>query len=453
MNILLYTPPVPIQSIHMDNLISSEPLELEYLYTVLHQNHTVFFLEKGKKSKLTRTLKKQKIDMLCMSVYLNHTTFVREVCKTLRAELPDLYIVVGGVHPEVVPEQFFIPEINAVVFANHLQAISQIAENIHHPEILHKTEGVAFADNGFKIQEVKSQIEELPIPKRVLFEKNPEKYFYMYLRNCASIKTALSCPGKCTFCFCRKMNGGVYHARPVADVIAELETIETEYIFVVDDNFLTNSKRLETFCEELEKREIRKKFIVYGTSHFISTHESTIARLKKNGLIAVIVGFEYISDQSLENVHKGATASENDRTIEICNKYDIELYALFICNPDWHHADFRQLFKYIRKNKIQFATFSTETVMPGTDLALEQKTVFDPKKMWRYDLLRLHKKPSHISPFSYYMWLFVLYLSPIYGWSSAMYIFKKYSFLRGIQTIFMSIYYGIAYFTKIIIWK
>jgi radical SAM superfamily enzyme YgiQ (UPF0313 family) len=453
MNILLYTPPVPLQSIHMDNLISSEPLELEYLYTVLHQHHTIFFLEKGKKGKLIRTLKQHKIDILCISVYLNHTTFVREICQDLRKIFPHLYIVVGGVHPEVVPEQFFIPEINAVVFANHLQAISQIADNIQKPEILLKTEGVAFADNGFKLQEVKSQIEELPIPKRVLFDKNPERYFYMYLRKCASIKTALSCPGKCTFCFCRKMNGGVYHARPVADVIAELETIETENIFVVDDNFLTNSKRLETFCEELEKREIRKKFIVYGTSHFISTHESTIARLKKNGLIAVIVGFEYISDQSLENVHKGATASENDRTIEICNKYDIELYALFICNPDWHHADFRQLFRYIRKNKIQFATFSTETVMPGTDLALEQKTVFDPKKMWRYDLLRLHKKTAHISPFSYYMWLFVLYLSPIYGWSSAMYIFKKYGFLRGIQTIFMSIYDGFAYFTKIIIWK
>ncbi len=453
MNILLYTPPVSLQSIHMDNLISSEPLELEYLYTVLHQNHSIFFLEKGKKRKLVRSLKEQKIDLICISSYLNHTTYVLDVCKVLRGKFPDLYIVVGGVHPEVVPEQFFIPEIDAVVFANHLKAIVQIVDNLHRPEILQNTEGVAFADNGFTLKEVKSTIEELPIPKRVLFEKNPEKYFYMYLGKCASIKTALSCPGKCTFCFCRKMNGGVYHARPVADVIAELETIETENIFVVDDNFLTNSKRLETFCDELEKREIRKKFIVYGTSHFISKHETTIARLKANGLTAVIVGFEYISDDSLENVHKGTTASENDRTIAICKKYDIELYALFICNPDWHHADFRQLFSYIRKNKIQFATFSTETIMPGTDLALEEKTVFDLKKMWRYDLLRLHKKPAHITPFSYYLWLFILYLSPIYGWSSAMYIFKKYGFLRGFQTIFMSIYYGIAYFTKIIFWR
>jgi hypothetical protein len=176
-------------------------------------------------------------------------------------------------------------------------------------------------------------------------------------------------------------------------------------------------------------------------------------RLKNNGLSALIVGFEYITNAGLQAVNKGASISDNENTIAICQQLDIELFALFICDTDWHHRDFWKLAIYIRKNKIRFATFSTPTIFPKTDVAIEQNTVFNIQLLWRYDLLRLHCKPKYISTGSYYLWLFFLYLIPAMSFSSLRHFLSRYGFLRGIGAIVESSFFGVVYFFKLFSWK
>jgi len=453
MNVLLYTPPVPKQSVRMDYLISCEPLELEYLYTALIEKHTVNFLEKGKEKSLCKMIASNDIKMLCISCYITQTTFVLTLVEKLKSKFPSLYIAVGGVHAEVVPEHFFSPNIDVVVFGNHLSAISSIADAISknsRPDIV---QGTAFRENDFEIDILKSTRERVPIPERIIFNKNPERFHYLYYKSCASLKTAAGCPGKCSFCFCCKMNEGNYNARPISEVIDEIEGLSVENIFIVDDTFLTGTKRLETFCNELEKRNIQKNFIAYGTANYIAAHPEMVARLERIGLSALIVGFEYITNSGLKAINKSATIADNDKTINICQQLDIELFALFICNTDWHHHDFFKLAKYIRKKKIRFATFSTPTTFPKTDDAIQQQTVFDIKQLWRYDLLRLHEKPKHISAISYYLWLYFLYLIPAMSFSSLQHFLSRYGFLKGMKAIAESSFYGAIYFLKLLIWK
>ncbi len=453
MKILLYTPHVPKQSIRMDYLISSEPLELEYLYTVLKDKHELSFLEKGRKKTLLKFLDSGNFQMLCISCYITQTTDVIKLSKIIKTKFPEIYIVVGGVHAEVAPEHFFTPDIDVVVFGNHLSAIQAIANAVSsgfHPKDI---EGAAFKNSEFKIFETTQKNPELPVADRILFYNNPKRYYYFYYDACATVKTAFCCPGKCTFCFCRKMNGGIYYPRPITDVVDEIEKIPTNNIFIVDDNFLTGAKRLQSFCDEIEKREIIKNFIVYGTADFVAGHPDLMKRLKSNGLSALIVGFEYISDTELHSVNKKSTVEDNEKTIEICSQLGIELFALFICDPEWKHADFINLAKYIRKKDINFATFSTPTILPKTDEAIQKKTVFEIDKLWRYDLLRLHQKPKNISSFSYYLWLYFLYLIPLYKFSTMKLLLKKYGWRKGIVVTLKSAYFGALYFIKILIWK
>jgi len=165
------------------------------------------------------------------------------------------------------------------------------------------------------------------------------------------------------------------------------------------------------------------------------------------------VGFEYISDHDLQAVNKKASAGDNDLTVKICAALDIDLFALFICDPDWKHAGFLKLAKYVRKSKIQFATFSTPTVLPNTDDAIQRKSLFDPKELWRYDLLRLHQKPKYISKLSYYLWLYFLYLIPLYKLSTLRMLLRRYGWKKGLKVSLKSVYFGALYFIKILIWK
>lgn len=453
MKILLYTPEVPRQSIPMDYLISCEPLELEYIYTALKEDHTVSFLVKGSKRSLFKKLSSAEFRLLCISCYITQTAIVLSFSKKLKEKFPELYIVVGGVHAEVVPEHFFSPFVDAVVYGNHLPAISQIAASLESGTLPEDLEGVAYKKTGFRKTPLSGHAPVLPTPDRILFNANPRHYYYFHYGSCATVKTAFSCTGQCTFCFCRKMNGGVYHARPVREVVNEIEDLRTDNVFIVDDNFLIDKKRLNSFCEALENRRIRKKFIAYGTSDFIAKNYDLLKRLHQNGLSGLIVGFEYITDQDLKTVHKKARTGDNDLTIKICAELGIELFALFICNPDWKHSGFLELAKYVHKNKIQYATFSTPTVLPNTDDAIQQKTGFNLKKSWRYDLLRLHQKPKYISALSYYLWLYFLYLLPLFRHTTLSHLMRKYGWANGLKVSLKSAYFGALYFIKIFIWK
>lgn len=453
MNILLFTPHIPRQSVRMNHLISCEPLELEYLYTVLKDKHAVSFLVDGKEKDLIKVLSGKRYDLICMSCYITQIPDVHKISITVKAKFPGIYLVAGGVHAEVAPEHFFIPSIDAVVFGNHMQAIQQISDAVSrgiHPD---QTEGVAFLKSGFRLSPLQKLMPEVPVTDRILLKKHPEKYYYFYYDQCASVKTAFGCPNTCNFCFCRQMNGGVYYARPIPEVVDEIKQIESDNIFLLDDNFLTRVKRLEEFCDSLEKENIQKKFIAYGTADFISKHPDTIKRLNKNGLSALIVGFEYITDAALHQINKKATVTDNLKTVSICRELNIDLFALFICNPDWKHRDFLHLAKYLFKNNIQFATFSTPTILPNTGEAIQQHVKFDTQNLWRYDLLRLHAKPAHISPFSYYLWLYILYLIPAFNFSTMQKLMKNYGFVRGMSVTLKSAISGAEYFIKILIYK
>ena len=167
-----------------------------------------------------------------------------------------------------------------------------------------------------------------------------------------------------------------------------------------------------------------------------------------------MVGFEFVTDEELAAIDKDSSVDDNNRTIEICRELDIDLFALFIVNPDWRHADFKRLAGYIKKNKIPFALFSTLTVFPGTKLArLHPEPSPDMSKSWRFDLLRLHQKPGHMSAIMYYLWLFYLYMIPGMQFTSIRKFRQRYGVTGIIRHSFTGFLMGWEYLIKLLIWR
>jgi len=236
--------------------------------------------------------------------------------------------------------------------------------------------------------------------------------------------------------------------------VDEIEEISVQNILILDDNFFSAGKRLLEFCELIEKRKIKKEFIAIGNARFIVQNPDIMAKLRIAGIKAVMVGFEYVSDSELAAIDKDSSVDDNNRTIEICRELDIDLFALFIVNPDWRHADFRRLAAYIKKNKIPFALFSTLTVFPGTKLAcLNNEQSTDMSKSWRFDLLRLHKKPEHMTVIMYYLWLFYLYMIPGMQFTSIRKFRKRYGVAGIIRHTFTGFLMGWEYLIKLMIWR
>jgi hopanoid C-3 methylase len=456
LRILVCKPRLAIQTIRLNRFIRCEPLELEYLYTVLH-HHDIYLLDgivdRRNPVRLAKKLKTQVV------LFTSLITTVSDVLKTAsllkKLNNPPL-IFVGGPDAEVVPEHFFSKDIDGVFFANQLEGITLVIDRIMQSRPYQDIPGGAFPINGEFICNPSPPVDpvKIPLAKHFLLEKNPDRYKIIYYKPCASIKTAFGCAGKCTFCFCAEMNGRTYGARPIQDVVDEIEGISVQNILILDDNFFTTRKRLLEFCEHIQKRNIKKEFIAIGNAHFIVRNPDIMVKLRNAGVKAVMVGFEYVTDKELTEIDKDSSVEDNNRTVEICRQLDIDLFALFIVNPDWRHSDFRKLAGYIKKSKIPFALFSTLTVFPGTKLArLYPESSPDMSKSWRFDLLRLHQKPGHMSVIMYYLWLFYLYMIPGMQFTSI----RKFRQLYGVAGIIRhsvtGFFMGWEYLIKLLIWR
>lgn len=456
LSILIYRPKPARQTIWANWLFKCEPLEVEYLYTVLKDLADITLIDgQVHHPNLLREVARRRPDLLLLtSMITNVNTVLELAARAKRQEKPPL-VFVGGPHAEVLPQHFFSPDIDGVFFSNQLVAIQMVVRAIRAGKSYHDTPGAAFPIDGvFRVNRPESvDFANFPIPDRPLLRKNKGKYNLFYFEDCASMKTSFGCPEKCTFCFCRKMNLETYNRRPLSDVIREIESIPNENIFIVDDNFLLSPAWLSAFCTEIRKHGIRKRFIAYATARFIARHPELMKELKEAGLSAVLVGMEFIRDDALAAVHKGSDFSENEACVDVCQALNIELIGLFMLDPAWPASEFRRLAQYVRRRKIYLATFATLTTLPGTDLWTQQdEQAVDPAKWWRYDFLRLHEAPRYMSRMRYYLWLTYLYWRLAFRTDGFTYFRKRAGVWNTLRMTFYGVISIVDFLIKVILW-
>ena len=456
LRILAYKPRPEPQTIRMERLITCEPLELEYLYTVL-DGHDVTLLDGMTDHRdPIRLASKLQPQVVMVSAFIANVGHVVRLARKLR-QLPDPPAVfVGGPHAEVVPEHFFDAAIDGVFFADQLRAVAEVAGRIVRGRPYHDVPGGAFPRDGrFERNPAPPQDPaDVPVPRRVLFERAPHKYFYLYYDRCASVKTAFGCNDRCNFCFCTQMYGGRFGPRPLEQVVDEIAGIDARNIFVLDDNFLCSRQRVLEFCRLVRERELDREFIVYGGARFIAANPDVMAEARQAGMTGVIVGFESIDDDELDSMQKNASRADNDRTVEICQELDIELFALFIVQPHWRPADFRRLASYIRRKAIAFATFATATPFPGTEACGSvTRPGPGPESWWRYDMLRLHDEPAHMSRLRFYLWMLYLYMAPSMGMETGRRLRRRFGSWGFVKAAAKSWVVGLEYLVKLALWR
>lgn len=441
-----------VQTVRMGGVLCSEPLELEYLDTVL-AGHDVTLLDglacADDPVALARSVD---AEVVLLSACITNTPRALETARRLKTLPGRPRVFLGGPHFEVVPRDGQDDAVDGVFFADALAAVATVLDRIRDGRPYEDVPGACFPTPGGWVENPGPPQDpaRLPVPRRRLLKAHPDRYNYLYLRPCASVKTALGCPGGCTFCFCAEMNGGRWSPRPLDAVVEEIAGVPVGAVFLLDDDLLVDPDRVLALCDALEARGIRKRLVAYGAVRSIVRRPDVVARLAAVGLEGLVVGLESIRDQDLRAWHKGATPGDNDRALAVCRAHGVEVFALFMVDPGWRHADFWRLGRYLLGRALSFATFSTVQVFPGTRLARQAGAPSSP--LWRYDLLRLHQRPAHLTRVAFYLWLFVLYLLPGMRPGTLRVLLRRYGGWGCVRLVAGSTWAGLDYLWRLVRW-
>jgi len=264
-----------------------------------------------------------------------------EVAGKIKSVLPDVHINLVGTFPTNMPEECFKlgPAIDSVCRGEYDHTVTNLARQLEKGKGLHRVDGISFRD-GKKVVDNRDagpvqDLDSLPFISKVYMkhfgESGIKKYFYASVTwPEIQILTARGCPYNCSFCNIPMKKS--YRARSPKNVADEFEFIENEMPFVnevmvEDETFPANKQRTVELCDELIKRGVKMK---WSCNARVNTDKETMQKMKEAGCRLVCVGFESVSQGSLNSVIKGTTADMQRKFMEECRGVRLLVNGCFI---------------------------------------------------------------------------------------------------------------------------
>ncbi len=408
MMILLVKPEAADSGFSLDMALRTEPLELEYISSMLHQAGIPCYLFEAAADPHTfeELLLEYHPTAVAVTGYITQENRIKDYAKRAKAFDPGILTLAGGSHAQQNPERFFEPYIDFVCRSDNIYAILDVLQQ----KPFEKIDGLCYDTcEGWKMNPVEAfDINRLPIPDRSHMERYLDKYRYLDVHPVALLKTSSSCPHHCSFCYGRTLNNGQYYQRELSLVIEELQGIISPNIQIVDDDFLYDADRLWQFIALIRSHNIHKTFICYGRADFITANPELMKALADIGLKYVMVGLEAVSNRQLDSYAKGTSLNVNCACIRLLRELSIHPVGLFIVDIRFRRKDFRNLRRFIHSMDLAYTGISIFTPIPGTALYRQYEKRLLTTEPEKWDFMHLVVPPVHLSRFRFYLEYFRL---------------------------------------------
>lgn len=183
------------------------------------------------------------------------------------------------------------------------------------------------------------------------------------------VETGRGCPHSCEFCSVTRFFRGRYRPRPVAGVVAELQSISSRRVFFVDDNIIGRGAAAsrELFSALVP---LRLKWVSQASLD-TARDEELLGLMCASGCSCLLVGIESLDPANLRLMGKSVNSafSDYDAAITTMRRKRIPLYCTMLVGYDFDDTETpERLFAFAEKHKVFMAAFNHVTAFPGTPL-------------------------------------------------------------------------------------
>ncbi len=372
MKILLLYPSLRREIIGYGDLGAvAEPLALEYLAAGAKlDGHDVRILDlRLHPDGLEPALASFSPDVVGFTGYSMHVLHNLAVCRQVKALLPECRTVAGGHHATLLPEDFFVGQMDFVVRGEGVhpfRAILGALESGREPDAIPGVwmrRGDVWLDGGAPLS---YDIDSLPAPDRTVTAEDRDTYFIDWMKPIALLRTTVGCPYRCSFCSLWKIQDGRYHMRDVERVVAEIASVREESVFLVDDEAFINGKRMLRLAQELKAAGVRKRYFTYCRIDTLLRQPDLMALWAEVGLERLFIGIEAVTPEELKDFNKRVEVAQIEEGLRAARRLGISVFGGFIVNTNYDKRSFKHLMRFIEHNRVDYPSFTVLTPLPGT---------------------------------------------------------------------------------------
>lgn len=400
MRILLVQPaPFEPGRLGLENVVwLSEPVALTALAAMIPE-HDVRILDMRLEpdTAFNEALQEFRPELVGTSAMTTDCYQARALLQIAKSTLGDgVFTIVGGHHPTMAPESYEDEVVDAVCLGEGEETFRELVDHLSAGKdrrALEQIAGLRFRDvRGGWVRTAKRhqtrELDNFPAPARHLIpQKYRSQYFFTIANPMGSMFTSRGCSFSCNFCAIWEFYERRTRFMSAKTIVDRMAAMEEKFIFLLDDNFLTNRKRLEDLCEEIERRGLKKWFGTQGRADFIAENPDVMRRLRDAGLVMVLSGFESNDDDALEALRKSSTFDQNKRAARILRDLGIVSTGIFMVRPDFTERDFDLLYQTINEMEIIIPLVTVLTPLPGTELWKKKESELLTTDVRLFDLL------------------------------------------------------------------
>jgi len=300
------------------------------------------------------------------------------IAQHLKKANPNLYVVLGGTHATLLPEETLAiaPEIDVIVRGEGEEIFIELLKALENKQSLNSINGVTYRKNNETISNPGNSkmvdLDSLPFLAYHLLSWQQYKPHPPHGRSLpfAVIITSRGCPYQCAYCS-KPVFGTRFRAQSPERVVEEIAYYQKNFgikeIAFYDDSFTLDKKRAWAIAEEIIKKGIKLYWSCETRVNLVD--KDLLRHMRKAGCYSVSYGIESGSAEVLRSLDKEITLEQVEKAVRSSHEVGLQTTGYFMIGSPGESPDtIRQTIRFAKKLELDFAQFSVTTPFPGTKL-------------------------------------------------------------------------------------
>jgi anaerobic magnesium-protoporphyrin IX monomethyl ester cyclase len=297
---------------------------------------------------------------------LNTARIVKEVDS-------DIHVNLGGPHTTIYPQETLVHDcVDSVTVGEGEVAFTQLINSLAKGESPSKCRGLAYKEGAGIVDNGRApwiaDLDGLPFPARKLTPYREYKSLIGRGKVFTTMMTSRGCPYQCIFC--EHSMGYRFRSRSPINVVDEIEEctdMGIRELFVFDDTFTVDKKRVLDICREIKERGLDITWDVRARVNTVD--RELLAALKSAGCDRIQYGIESGSDEILKILKKGITVDMVKHVFKISREMGFTTFADFMVgNPGETREHIMESIELANAIKTDYAQFSILQPFPESEV-------------------------------------------------------------------------------------